>query len=175
MSWTFGINVESSSTGGGVAQAVRIEGAAFPGGPFPCPPWLSGPPERDRQGRGGLPAGGRGRGRALPRAPARGLGVMLPESGGERSGPPFPGSVTVSGQGVGLGVQSHSASCLEKREGHCRQALVSRGDSARRVMGSALPCRLFSPRASCPGAQPPGPGSGGGAVRGQSPALTNEC
>lgn len=121
------------------------------------------------------PAAGRGRGRALPRAPARELGVMLPESGGEHRGPPFPRSVTVSGQGGGLGVQSHSTSCLEKREGHCRQALVSRGDSARRVMGSALPCRLFSPRSSCPGAQPPGPGSGGGAVRGQSPALTNEC
>ena len=157
MSWTFGINMESSSTGGGAAQAVRIEGAVFPGGPFPRP----------------SPAAGRGR--ALPRAPARELGVMLPESGGEHRGPPFPRSVTVSGQGGGLGVQSHSTSCLEKREGHCRQALVSRGDSARRVMGSALPCRLFSPRSSCPGAQPPGPGSGGGAVRGQSPALTNEC
>lgn len=61
MCWTFGINMKLSSTGGGAAQAVRIEGAAFPGGPFPRPPWLSGLPERDerdRQWRGGLPAAG---------------------------------------------------------------------------------------------------------------------
>ena len=158
--------------GGGAAQAVRIEGAVFPSGPFPRPAWLSGPPKRDGQWKGGLLAVGRGR--ALPRAPARGLVVMLPESGSERMGPSFPESVTVSGQGRGLGVQSHSASCLEKREGHCRQALVSRGDSARACWALPSSAARFS-KVSCPGAQPPGPSSGGGAVRGQSPALTDEC
>ena len=54
-------------------------------------------------------------------------------------GPSFPELVTVSGQGRGLEVQSHSASCLEKREGHCRQALVSRGDSLHGCAGLCPP------------------------------------
>ena len=66
------------------------------------------------------------RGRALPRAPSRGLGVMLPESRSERMGPSFPELVTVSGQGRGCLHQSKGAVGEESQWPAPCQALACR-------------------------------------------------